>query len=149
MGSNTHPMGWAQPALPAAHVSAGMGPGPGLVIATAGVAYGVSQTSISSCPACALSSSVPSSLPSRGPAPAAPLCQDPPLWCSQSASSPARVDSSWLMSATPFTLRKVPLCSPFLLLLPFCLVGSSSRVFRVALLGLTNGAAEEPLAAAA
>lgn len=154
MGSNTFPMGWAQPALPAALVAAGTGPepGPGLVMVTgiAGMAWGEDQAATSPCPACALSSPAPSPLPSRDPAPGTSWLV--PLSASSSLmqQTPARivVATSWLISTRLVTLHKVPLSSPFLLLLPFHLAGNSSRVFSVALLGLTPGAAEEPLAAA-
>lgn len=148
MGGNIRPMGWAQLALPAAHVSAGIGPGPWLVMATAGVAWGGSQTPTSPCPTCAFSRPAPSPLPSRDPAPGSPLCQHCPLWCSRLQPKVWWVHlGSCLPHSSP--CARCLYAPPFLLLLPSCLAGSSSRVFRVALLGLTPGAAEEPLAAAA
>lgn len=141
MGSSTLPMGWAQPALPAAPVGPGTGPGPGpgpalaMATGTAGVAWGEGQAATSPCPACALSSPVPSPLPSRDPAPGIPRLVPLLAFTSVMQQTPARITvaTSWLMFTALFPLHKMPLFSPFLLLLPSCLV-SSSRVFRVALL---------------
>lgn len=144
MGSSTLPMGCAQSALPAAPVGPGTGPGagpgagPGLAMATgtAGVAWGEGQAATSPCPACALSSPVPSPLPSTDTAPGTPRLVPLSAFTSLMQQTPARITvaTSWLMFTTLFPLHKMPLFSPFLLLLPSCLVGSSSRVFRVALL---------------
>lgn len=91
MGSNTLPMGWAQPALPAAHVAAGTGQGPGLVMATstADVAWSEGQTVTSPYPPC-LCCQQPSAFPPAQPRPSTgdtPACPFVSILLSDAADS--------------------------------------------------------------